>query len=359
MKDVAAYTSSLDCVHCGLCLKSCPTYTALGTETDSPRGRIYLMRALAEGQIESPESIRIHLDQCLGCRACETACPSGVEYGHILETVRGEMVTRRPTLAARLRRAALALIVARQPRLRLAFRLTRLAQLLRLDRAAAALGLLPSGMAFLSPRVPPAAARRPLTGSFEPEGTARGRVALFTGCVMEQMFGDVNRATLQLLLANGFAVDIRAAQGCCGALLQHDGHTADARRLARDNVAAFSSADVIISNSAGCGAAMKDYGRWLGDDGGADFASRCRDICEFLAEHGLTAPPAPFPHRVAYDDPCHLVHAQRVAAAPRVTCVTDKACGTSRVSCSDRSPGWSSCRTANRRRAAGPRGSTT
>lgn len=318
MTDVSAYTSSLDCVHCGLCLASCPTYDVLGLETDSPRGRIYLMRALSEGRIEDPEAIRIHLDQCLGCRACETACPSGVEYGHILETVRGEMEQRSPrnSWRARLRRILLTGVVAHQGRLRVAFALGRAAQALRLDRLAARLRLLPRGMGFLSPRIPPAAARRPLVGSFEPDGPVRGRVTLFTGCVMEQMFGDVNRATLQLLLANGYAVDVPRDQGCCGALLQHDGQTDHARRLAAHNIEAFRDAEVIVNNSAGCGAAMKDYGHWLATDDARSFAGRCRDVCEFLAEQGLTATPAPFRHTVTYDDPCHLCHGQGVRGQP-------------------------------------------
>ncbi len=319
MKDIAAYTDSLDCVHCGMCLPACPTYDVLGLETDSPRGRIYLMRAMAEGRLEEPTSVRQHLDQCLGCRACETACPSGVRYGEILESFRSEMErsSPEPGTAARVRRFLLSKLIAHQGRLRVAFGLARLLHVLRLDRLAARLRLVPRGMALLLPTIPPAASRRPLHGTHTPTGTARGRVALFTGCVMEQMFGDVNRATLQLLLANGFEVDVVSGQVCCGALLLHNGQADDARALAARNVQAFPPDLPIIINSAGCGAALKEYGHLLSTDDASAFAARCRDVCEFLDDQGLTATPAPFPHRVAYDDACHLSHGQGVRTPPR------------------------------------------
>ncbi len=318
-KGTDIYTLSLDCVHCGLCLPACPTYQVLGLETDSPRGRLYLMRALQEGRIEDPQTVRLHLDQCLGCRGCEAACPSGVEYGRILDLQRSELEEKYPAkgVGASLRRFLLNRVIAYQGRLRLAFRFLRTAQILGLHRIAAALRLLPSAAVLLMPKIPAARHRRPLTGSFEPEGIPRARVTLFTGCVMEQLFGDINRRTLQLLLANGFAVDIPSTQGCCGALHRHDGQTLTAQRLARKNMAAFADAEIIINNSAGCGAALKEYGELLGDDQARAFATRCRDVTEFLAEQGLTAEPAPFPHRVAYDDPCHLCHGQGLRAQPR------------------------------------------
>lgn len=321
--DVAFYTRSLDCVHCGLCLPTCPTYQVLGVEADSPRGRIYLMRALAEGRVEDPQAIRPFLDRCLDCRACETACPSGVRYGEILETVRGDLERQQPKrgLAAWLTRTLLWHVVARQGRLRLAFTAMRLAERLGLRWLATRLGLLPKAMAQLAPPVPAGPDRRPLpTGLHVPPAHVKRRnvkVALFTGCVMEQMFGRVNRATLRLLLANGFDVDVPAAQGCCGALLVHAGQPDRARELARRNVAAFAGADLVVNNSAGCGCAMKEYGHLLGDADGAAFAAKCRDISEFLAEVGLTAVPAPQHARAAYDDPCHLCHGQGVRAQPR------------------------------------------
>ena len=320
--DPSAYEAMLDCIHCGLCLTACPTYDALGLEPDSPRGRIYLMRALAEGTIEDPSVVRPHLDRCLDCRACETACPSGVRYGHILESVRSDLETATPTkgLGASIRRFLLRRVVARQNVLRFGFKFLRLGHLLRLDRLAAGLRLLPSGMRRLLPDVPAGRHRRPLpTGLHRPPADVRvrGRVALFTGCVMEQMFGDINRKTLELLLRNGFEVDIPAQQGCCGALLIHNGQAGDARPLAKRNLEAFASADIVINNSAGCGAALKEYGDLLHTDAGTAFGAKCRDVTEFLAEAGLIATPANTAKRVAYDDPCHLCHAQRVSAAPR------------------------------------------
>ncbi|MEO6596678.1 MAG: (Fe-S)-binding protein, partial [Planctomycetota bacterium] len=321
--DLAAYTRSLDCVHCGLCLPVCPTHQVLGIEADSPRGRIYLMRALAEGRVEDPQAIRPFLDRCLDCRACETACPSGVRYGEILETVRGELEQKQASrgLQAWLLRTLLWHVVARQNRLRAAFFLLRTSEALGLRWLATKLRLLPTAIAKLAPPVPPHRERRALTTGLHvpPPGVARRgvRVALFTGCVMEQMFGRVNRATLQVLLANGFDVTVPAAQGCCGALLVHAGQRDRARALARANVAAFADADVVVNNSAGCGCAMKEYGHLLGSADGAAFAGKCRDICEFLAEVGLTAKPAEHRARVAYDDPCHLCHGQGIRAQPR------------------------------------------
>ena len=315
------HKQSLDCVHCGLCLQVCPTYRVLGLETDSPRGRIYLMRALAEDRLQDPQSVRIHLDQCLDCRACETACPSGVRYGSMLENVRSRMEQQQPKrgFVALLTRFLLEHVVAHQGRLRLAFRLARVAEVLGMRRLAAAVGLMPRHMAQVAPPVPPDAEREPIrTGLHRPAGVPRGRVALFTGCVMEQLFGRINRATLDLLLANGFEVDVPAAQGCCGALLIHNGQAEAAKRLARNNVAAFRDATHVVNNSAGCGCALKEYGELLDGDREAEaFGAKCRDISEFLAGVGLTAQPAPCTKRVAYDDPCHLCHGQGVREQPR------------------------------------------
>lgn len=319
---VAAYTRTLDCVHCGLCLPACPTHRVLGVEADSPRGRIYLMRALDEGRVEDPEAIRPFLDRCLDCRACETACPSGVRYGEILEDVRSRMQADAPKrgFTAWLTRTLLWRVVARQRRLRAAFWLLRAAEKIGLRRLATALRLVPRSVAELAPPVPRGPVRRPIRpGLHEPPAGVprRGRVALHTGCVMEQMFGDVNRATLRLLLQNGFEVDVPAAQRCCGALLIHAGHRELARELAAENLRAFAAADVVISNSAGCGCAMKEYGHLLDGADAAAFADKCRDVSEFLAAEGLTATPAPQPVTAVYDDPCHLCHGQGVTSEPR------------------------------------------
>lgn len=319
LEQVSSYVRSLDCVHCGLCLEACPTYRVLGLETDSPRGRLYLMRALAEGRIEEPVSIRPHLDRCLDCRACESVCPSGVRYGEILETVRSDMEKSAPArgVGTRLRRFVLRHVVARQRRLRWAFTLGRLGELLGLRRLARALGLLQAHQDALLPPIPERSARRSLAGTYRPRGDSRGEVFLFTGCVMEQMFGHVNRATIDLLVHNGFVVHVPKAQTCCGALLVHDGQADRARELARANLRAFAGTTSIISNSAGCGCAMREYGHLVGSDEASSFGSRVRDISEFLAEAGLRAAPAALPRRVTYDDPCHLCHGQGVREQPR------------------------------------------
>lgn len=318
-----SYPHTLDCVHCGLCMPTCPTYQVLGIEAESPRGRVYLMRALAEGRVQDPQSIRPHLDRCLDCRACETACPSGVRYGEILETTRAELEHDTPKrgFAAWLTRTMLWHVVARQRRLRFVCALLRGAELLGLRWLATKLRLVPRAMAAIAPSMPPSRLRKPLpTGLHRPPAgrTARGqRVALFTGCIMEPMFGHVNRATLQVLLANGFEVRVPTQQRCCGALLVHAGRPDRAQKLARENVAAFADDEIVINNSAGCGCALKEYGQLLDSDDGRAFAAKCRDVSEFLAAEGLTATPAARPERAVYDDPCHLCHGQGVRQAPR------------------------------------------
>ncbi len=314
------YEQTLGCVHCGLCLPACPTYKTTGSEADSPRGRIYLVRALAEGRVQDSGIVRHHLDRCLDCRACETACPSGVHYGAILESTRAALEAKQPAAGLRVRVAKLLLrhVVAHQARLRFSFALLRLAESLGLRRLARAIGLLPKAVDDIAPRVPGASARAPLpTGWHKPRGQSRGKVGLFTGCVMEPIFGHMNRATLRLLLANDFEVFVPSAQKCCGALLVHAGLPEDAQRLARANTTAFAECEVVVNNSAGCGCAMREYGELLGDEAGRTFAEKCRDISEFLADRGLSATPARCEVKVAYDDPCHLCHGQKVRQQPR------------------------------------------
>lgn len=307
----------MTCVHCGFCLQACPTYRALGDENDSPRGRILLVRALVEGELSpDDDAVQTHIDRCLGCRACETACPSGVPYGEILEATRATLGARRPQpVVARIvlwlfaRPALLAplLAVAR------AVRATRLPRLLaRLP------GRVGFAFAMLAASAPPLGRR-----SYAPRGTgARGRVAMLRGCVMDALFAETNRATARTLAANDYALAEAPGQRCCGALHAHAGDLEGARRLARANIAAFerSGADYVAVNASGCGAMMKEYGHLLaGDptwaDRAAALAARVRDVSELLAAAG-PAPGNPLPLRVAYDAPCHLVHAQRLERPP-------------------------------------------
>ncbi len=315
------YRRSLDCVHCGLCLPVCPTYRETGRETSSPRGRIYLMRGVAEGRLPLADALAEEAYLCLGCRACETACPSGVRFGAMVEAARAEVDAAglRAGPAPRLERLLLRGLVARRGRLRLALGLLAGVQRLGLDRLA--LRLLPRVLReahALLPPIPPRLARRPLPELVPAEGERRGRVALFTGCIAAELFAPVNRATVRVLVRNGFEVAVPRAQGCCGALHAHAGDAGFARGLARHNVGVFAraGADAVITNSAGCGAAMREAGDWLPGEGEA-FAAQVRDVCEFLAAQGLREPPGPLAARVCYDDPCHLVHGQRVGAAPR------------------------------------------
>lgn len=317
----SVYQQSLDCVHCGLCLSACPTYIATGRETSSPRGRIYLMRGVAEGRVEAGPLLAEEASLCLGCRACETACPSGVRYGQMLESTR-EALSSAPghkSAAVWFEQAVLRHVVAVPQRLRAAMTALSWAQRLRLDRLAAR--LVPARLADaidLVPRVPGRASREPVAAITPAADPVRGRVALFTGCIMSETFGDVHRATLRVLSQNGFEVVVPPQQGCCGALHAHSGDGAFARKLAERNIAAFAADefDAIVVNSAGCGAAMRDVEHWIGAPG-REFAAQVRDVCEWLDEVGVRPPPTAVRGRVCYDDPCHLVHAQRIADAPR------------------------------------------
>jgi glycolate oxidase iron-sulfur subunit len=317
----SVYAGTLDCVHCGLCLPACPTYRETGREISSPRGRVYLMRAVAEGRLPLGEALAEEAYLCLGCRACETACPSGVRFGRLLEETRAEIehAGLRRGLAKRIEVLALRGVVSHPPRLRLAIDLLALAQRLRLDRLAERLA--PPALReriALAPRVPPRHERRALPERTAPRGAVRGRVALFTGCIMSELFGGIHAATTRVLAHNGFEVWVPRGQGCCGALHAHAGDAPFARSLARRNVGAFGGLDVdaVVVNSAGCGAALRELGDWLPGEGDA-LAASVRDVCELLDEAGLRPPRGRVEGRVCYDDPCHLVHGQRVREAPR------------------------------------------
>jgi glycolate oxidase iron-sulfur subunit len=326
------YDRFLDCIHCGLCLSYCPTYAELGLEMDSPRGRIYLMRAYTDGRIGLTDNFVHHIYQCLDCRACETACPSGVHYGSIVERARAEIEARRtrPPGEQWLRDLVFKRLLPSRGWLALAFLPLRLYQGLGLQKLARALGLvrlLPARLQEMEAMLP-ALPRRSLKGKLKPVMPARGerryRVGLVTGCVMNEMFTPVNVATARVLTQNGCEVVIPRAQTCCGALQVHSGERAIAQDLARKNIEAFEQAgvDVVIINAAGCGAQLKEYGDLLEDDPryrerARAFSARVRDISEFLADIPLNELMEPVHARVAYHDACHLAHGQRVREQPR------------------------------------------
>ena len=343
------------CIHCGLCLTACPTYRELKIEPDSPRGRLYLMRGLAEGRIQPSDPLLEHLDNCLGCRACETVCPAGVPYGRLLEETRGQL-SRRAVRATPLRRLGewvLRSVVPHRGRMHLAADLLRLGQrgpIAAFMRSRLAARGLPAfarqGYAMtpaivtrgerslerLAERLPSGARMESAAAAlvFHPAGTPKARVGFFTSCVMDVMFPRINQEAVRLLVLAGCRVEVPAGQTCCGALHAHAGLRAEARALAKRNVEAFGrEPDFIVTDSAGCGATMRDAGHLLheGPDAtaAAAFAARTRDLAEVLAEVGLPEPvtalrsahDAARPLRVAYHDPCHLAHGQGVRREPR------------------------------------------
>ena len=318
-----------ECVHCGFCLPTCPTYAELGSEPDSPRGRIWIVRALAEGRAEPTDALLGHLDGCLDCRACETACPSGVRYGEILETARAalEPARRRPLMDRVARRIGFRSILTHRGRLGAISRFLRVLDRSGVGAAARRAAFLPEGIRSLL-RLAPRPADAPFIDSSPARIAAvppmRGRVVLFTGCVMDATMGHLHAATVRVLAANGFEVLVPREQTCCGALHVHAGRPADARRMARRNVRVFEAAgaDRVLVNSAGCGAQLREYDRLLADDPryadrAREWAERTEDVLVFLDREGLRTAPAPARCRAVYDEPCHLLHAQGVSAAPK------------------------------------------
>ena len=313
------------CVHCGFCLQSCPTYLVLGMETESPRGRIHLARAVTEERVEPTPSVVAHFDLCLQCRACETACPSGVPYGRIMESTRALIGARADKPADwRLRRVALRLLFAAPWRLRLAFGALRLYQ--GLPFAPVVRRLLPTRLREMEatlPRLPSRFFGRSALLA-EPAAKPNAIVALLTGCVMPLTYPQTHEATVRVLARNGCRVVAPAAQGCCGALHLHNGDPKAARKLARKNIDAFlgSGAGAIVVNAAGCGSTMKEYAELFAGDPvyerrAEEFAAKVKDVTEFLEELPFEPPKGRVEGRVTYQDSCHLVHAQKVREAPR------------------------------------------
>ena len=299
------------CVHCGLCLNACPTYVELGTEMDSPRGRIQLMQGLESGRLEPTHAVRTHLDRCLGCRACEPACPSGVPYGALIEAARPFVERHRPPLARMLRRALVRTLASRGGTLPL-----RLAA--RLPGRVALARMTPGMWASYLAAVPVPRARERLPPVLEPRGPARGSAVLLAGCVSEALFGATNRAAALLLQRAG--VRVVALQGlCCGALFAHGGDDRTSRSRAGALLATVpEDADWVVATAAGCGAQLRNLAHVVGDHPrAAAIAARARDALSLLAELGLPAPPRRLDATIAIHDPCHLAHAQGVRAEVR------------------------------------------
>jgi glycolate oxidase iron-sulfur subunit len=319
-----------DCVHCGFCLPACPTYVLWGDEMDSPRGRIYMIKKAASGDAPVDARFRQHMDNCLGCMACMTACPSGVEYNKLIEPVRAQIERKLPRsmgdslfrtilfktfpYPARLRFLALPLLVYQKSGLRSLVRALGLPKVLpkRLEAMEALLPEMPQSIFHQLPR------------RISAKGTVRRRVGLLSGCVQQVFFPHVNAATARVLAAEGCEVVVPHGQPCCGALMLHTGLEHEAAELAKKMIAVFDAAEVdtIAINSAGCGSTMKEYGYLLRDDPqwsarAAAFSAKCRDISEILCELEPVAPRGPLKLRVAYHDACHLQHAQGVRDQPR------------------------------------------
>ncbi len=322
------YRRYQECVHCGLCTASCPTYLETCNENDSPRGRIYLMRAVADGRLEMGPGVREHLELCLDCRACESACPSGVQYGRMIEPFKIAMQSSAPAGArtSLLQRLVLHHVFPYPRRVKLALAPARLLQRIGALDWAERIGLtrlLPPTlrrMQAMLPRLSRTAQRLPAV--LPPIGPKRARVGLFLGCVSDALFPETNAATARVLQQNGCEVVIPPGQACCGAIHYHSGVEEPALALARQNLAAFppEEFDAILVNAAGCGAMLKDYVHILPAaerELAARFTARVRDISEFLMALGPIPPRNPLPMKVTYHDACHLCHAQQIRSQPR------------------------------------------
>jgi glycolate oxidase iron-sulfur subunit len=328
--DQPQYSVYSHCVHCGLCLNHCPTYRLWGREADSPRGRIRQIELVDQGKLELGDAFVTHIDRCLDCRACETACPSGVEYGRLVETARAQIEQhyKRPLRSRIARNFVYRKLLPYPQRIARVARLLRFYQRSGLATVARSMGILRllglQEREKLLPQIDSKFFFSELGQTFPAKGKRRARVALFAGCVAQVTFSELNRATIRVLQANGCEVAVPAAQLCCGALPNHAGVRDVARDLAGANFAAFPPGefDAIITNAAGCGSTLKEYTHLFPEDSpehaqAAKFAAKMRDATEFLAEIGLTAKLRSVPLRVTYQDSCHLAHGQKIREAPR------------------------------------------
>lgn len=340
--DNPEYADYSRCIHCGLCLNACPTYRLWHNEADSPRGRIRQMALIDQGRMELGEAFVTHIDRCLDCRACETACPSGVEYGKLVEQARAQIEKnyKRPRASRAVLNFVYRRLLVEPKRIARMARIVRFYQRSGLEAMAHGSGVLRlmglQQRAALLPRVDRDFFYSRLGQTFPTRGERRARVAFFAGCVAQVAFTALNDATIRVLQANGCEVVVPAEQSCCGALAAHAGVRDVARDLARKNMEIFlrEPFDAIITNAAGCGSTLKEYTHLFADDGGADgaqaarergraaelasqFAPKMRDVTEFLVELGLSAPLREMQLRVTYQDSCHLLHGQKIREAPR------------------------------------------
>jgi glycolate oxidase iron-sulfur subunit len=322
------------CVHCGFCLSTCPSYRVIGKETDSPRGRIYLMDGINTGEVELTNASIQHFDSCLGCLACVTTCPSGVRYDQLIESTRAQVARQadRP-LAERLLRQAIFAIFPYPDRLRVLLRPVSLYQKIGLQKWVRSIGLLPkistqlAAMEGMLTEIPANGWQDILPEVIAAQGTQRYRVGLLLGCVQRLFNPDVNEATVRVLTANGCEVVIPPSQGCCGALSHHQGQEAQAQDLARQTIDTFEAAnlDYLLINASGCGHTLKEYAHILQDDAAyvdraKAFVEKVRDVQEFLADVGLTVTLSPLqaePLTMVYQDACHMLHGQKISVQPR------------------------------------------
>lgn len=331
------YEKFLDCVHCGLCTAACPTYLETGNENNSPRGRIYLMRSVVDGRLELTGKVQEHLDLCLDCRSCETACPSGVQYGRLIEPFRASQRTAEAATGLAknkdwFHRFILYGLFPYPARMRLALAPMALMQALGIDRFLENSGimkLLPERLRRMQRFLPRLVPGGPPLPEFLPAiGPRRARVALFTGCVADAVFRHVHWATARVLQQNGCDVVVPRGQVCCGAIHYHSGADAPAMERARQNAKAFDAAgvDAVIVNVAGCGSMLKDYGHIAHElepqnedlhNRLSQCATMMKDVSEFLADLGIIPPTGEIKLRAVYQDACHLVHAQRIREQPR------------------------------------------